>query len=375
MKPSSILCSLAFVALAVAAVAGCGAGSSTPSAMPAQQFSLPRNYPATPTPAPRLLYAVHSGVVSVYSLPLKANAKPLRVLDVTPGHPTTTEAVTVDAFGKFAIVTPKQLRIYLPPITSLAPSKARLTIPLTPAMTAIGPAGADVVDVEFDPYDNLWLLSDLNSTGADITELPTPISRMSVSPLNIQFGVAGTKTSGFQSVVQGRFDVNSSLYVYANNSNIGGQLFKIGFPYGKPPSSYYGLNLLQAAFVDASQFLYGPPAGMGNGAIFGQYFGQLYGTPPLQPTPPPVNVLAQFNEPLMPDGRGMLFPNVTVKANVGALAADPPRDLVYTLDVADGKLNVYPMPLPRSGKPNFSLPCSGGPSICNSQLEHLFTAP
>jgi hypothetical protein len=375
MKPSSIFCSFAFTVLSAIAVAGCGGGGSTPpvpSSFQSDARSVRGEYLATPTPAPRLLYAIHSGTVSVYALPLKANAKPLRELEVVPGHPSTAEAIAVDPFGKVAVATPKQLRIYWPPITSLEPSKARITVPFTPAMTAIGPSGADLVDIEFDPYDNLWLFSNL---AGDITELVWPISRTSVALTDIQFGVTGTKTAGFETLVQGRFDVNSTLYVFADNSNIGGQLFKIGYPYAKPPGGFYGLNLLQAAFVDPSQFLYGPPPSLSDGAIFGQYFGQLKSTPPLKPTPPPVNVLAQFNTPLMPNGGGTLYPNITVKANVGALAADPRRDVIYTLNVADGKLNVYPMPLPRSGKPNFSLACSGGPSICNSQPEHLFTAP
>ena len=39
------------------------------------------------------------------------------------------------------------------------------------------------------------------------------------------------------------------------------------------------------------------------------------------------------------------FPDATADTIVGALAADPPRTLFYTLDAFTGRLDVWQMPL------------------------------
>lgn len=366
MRLSSIFSGLFVVAGALLAVVGCGGGGSGYLA-PGAAGSNPS---PTPTAAARYLYAVRAGQVSVYTLPLKANEKPLHVIDETPGQPTQSLSIAVDIFGHVAIASTTDVRLFNPPITSFAPSKAKLTIPLTQAITPIGSTGADLVDLEFDPNLDLWFFS---ATG-DITELQAPLTRQSVARADIVFGAPGSKTAGYSSIVQGRFDISNTLYVLANNPNTGALLFKIGYPYGKPPSGFYGLNLSQAAFVDGSEWTYGPPPGAGTGVVLGQYFGALKGVPPLKPTPPPVNVLAQFTEPIIPQLTGV-FPTASVKAIVGALAADPPRNLFYTIDAADGRLNAYSIPLTNNAKPKITLACTSGPSICNGKLEHLFLAP
>ena len=38
----------------------------------------------------------------------------------------------------------------------------------------MGPSGADLMDIEYDPNENLWLF---NNLGAEITELRSPISK------------------------------------------------------------------------------------------------------------------------------------------------------------------------------------------------------
>ena len=38
-----------------------------------------------------------------------------------------------------------------------------MTIKLTPAITEVGPYGADLVAMAYDPNDNLWLLNNLGS--------------------------------------------------------------------------------------------------------------------------------------------------------------------------------------------------------------------
>ena len=65
---------------------------------------------------------------------------------------------------------------------------------------------------------------------------------------------------------------------------------------------------------------------------------------PQQPPPPPVSVLAQFAVPLNPVTG--LFPNATVNVRVGALIADPPRSLFYTLDASSGSLDAFRQAVP-----------------------------
>lgn len=64
-----------------------------------------------------------------------------------------------------------------------------------------------------------------------------------------------------------------------------------------------------------------------------------------------------------------------VDAIVGALAADPPRQRVYTLDAADGRLKAYGLPLRSHAKAAVSLRCLAPGGGCSEKLEHLFLAP
>ena len=136
-----------------------------------------------------------------------------------------------------------------PPIVSFERSHVDLSIPLTPAITEINASGnADLVDTEYDPNDNLWLF---NNIGAEISELRTPFSKRMQASVTIGFGQPGSKAAGYTSLGEGRFDVSATLYVYATNGSGNSRLFKIGFPYAKPPGTT-GLNLDQADFVDSS---------------------------------------------------------------------------------------------------------------------------
>lgn len=350
------------VAATLASLAACGGGGSGPAPLAISSPPQP-----TPTPAAGRLYADHNGLLYEYALPLQAGAKPQRVLVEAPGAPLPPQ-VAVDPYGKIAVATPTELRVYRPPIRSFDPSKAALSIALTPAITEIGPNGADLVDIEYDPNDNLWLLNDL---GGEVSEVAAPITKSSVAALTIGFGAPGSKTAGYSALIQARFDVNATLYVYANQSNTQrSRLFKASFPYAKPPSSL-GIDLAQADFVDPSQYLPTNP----NPAplILGQYFGSLASPPPGSPPPQPVNALAQFAQPFNPVVG--LFPDATTATIVGALVADPPRDAFYTLDSATGQLNRYALPLKNRAQPTLSLPCLGGPSNCDGKREHLFLAP
>jgi hypothetical protein len=313
------------------------------------------------------LYADHYGVLDEYALPLHADAKPVQRFVEAPGAALPPQ-IAVDPSGKIAVATPTELRIFHPPIRTLAPARANLKIALSPAITEIGPAGADLVDIEYDPNANLWLLNDL---GGEVSEIAAPLSRSSVAALTIGFGAPGSKTAGYSALVQARFDVNAALYVYANQANTQrSRIFKTSFPYAKPPSSL-GIDLAQADFVDATQYL--PSSPYQAPLALGQYFGGLASPPPGQPPPQPVNVLAQFSQPFFPV-QG-LFPEATAGTIVGALIADPPRRVFYVLDAANGRLEEYTLPLKPHAKPAFSLPCAGGPTLCNAKSEHLFLAP
>ena len=319
----------------------------------------------TSSPAANRLYADHNGTLYEYRLPLTAGANPVRTLVEWPGLAIAPQ-IAVDAYGNVAIASSKKIRFFHPPIVSFEPSHAYLSLTLTPAITSIGLSGADLSDIEYDPNLNLWLV---NNLGPEITELRTPISKSSVAAVSIGFNVPGTKTAGFSTLVQARFDVNAALYVYAESSTRA-RLFKVSFPYAKPPGSI-GLDLSQPAFVDGSQWP--PQARNAPSLLLGQYNGILSSPHPGSPPSPPVNVLGQFVEPLDPV-KG-LFPNAHVGTIVGALAADPYRASFYTLDAGTGKLDVWGMPLKNNATPKLTLPCLGGPSNCSQKLEHLFLAP
>ena len=343
-------------------IAGCGGGGSGPAPVAISSPPFP-----TPTPPPGKLYVDHNGILFEYALPLKPDSKPVRRLVEAPGSAIPPQ-LAVDPYGKIAIVTTSTLRVFKPPIVSFVPNRAQVSIPLTPAITQIGQAGALLTDTEYDPNGNLWLVSELG----EISQLAAPISESTqTASLTIQFGAPGTKTSGF-TPVHASFDVNAALYVFAAPAAgiQSARLFKSSFPYAKPPGGT-GLNLDFAAFVDASQYLPTNPDPVP--VILGQYNGPLHSPPPGQPPPPPVNRLAQFAVPLNPV-QG-LFPDSTVNALVGAIAADPPRNSFYALDQINGRLESYPLPLRGASKPAFSLPCLGGANYCSNKPEHLFVAP
>jgi len=359
VKASSLFALLMGVGAFATAIAGCGSlGGPTPQAI--SHPPLPSN-----SPAASLLYADHNGTLYAYRLPLKAGAKPLRTLTEWPGAAIAPE-IAVDPYGNVAIANNEKIRFFRPPITSFEPSHSYLSLTLTPAITEVGTSGADLSDIEFDPNLNLWLF---NNLGAEITELRAPITKSSVAALWIGFNIPGTKTAGFSTLVQGRFDINATLYVYAESSTRA-RLFKDGFPYARPPSSI-GLNLSQAGFVDSSQWP--PQAPEAPSLLLGQYIGILRSPPPGSPPPPPVNVLGEFTLPLNPV-RG-LFPDAHVSTIVGALVPDPLRAAFYTLDAGDGELDEYGLPLKGQAKPKISIPCLAGPSNCSQKGEHVFLAP
>ena len=359
MKRSALFVCLMLAAGLGVAISGCN-GSTGPAP---EGISNPPQ--PTATPPANLLYVDHNGTLYQYALPLTSSSKPRRTLTEWPGL-GLPPAIAVGPYGDVAVASPKSIRIFHPPIVSLEPSHASLILKLTPAITEVGLSGADLVDMEYDPNDNLWLL---NNLGAEITELRTPISKQSVAALSIIFGAPGSKTAGYTTLVQARFDVNAALYVYASASQRS-RLFKLSFPYAKPPGSL-GINLNQAVFVDSSQWL--PTAPNQPSLLMGQYLGQLASPKPGSPPSPPVNVMGEFVQPLDPT-QG-LFPNQHAATIVGALAADPQRSRVYALTAQTGELDVYGIPMAKGAKPTLTLPCLGVPSDCGEKPEHLFLAP
>lgn len=358
MKLSAIFSAVLAIAGIAVAVSGCGTSGPSPS-------SIAQPPPPTATPPARRLYVDHNGTLYQYALPLAQGSKPVRTFPEWPGL-GLPPVVAFDQYGNAAVASSKSIRFFHAPIESFDAKRAYLTLKLTPAITEIGVSGADLVDIEFDPNENLWLL---NNLGAEITALRPPISKTSVAAVTLGFGAPGSKTAGFTSLIQARFDVNAALYVYAASSTTA-RLFKISFPYAKPPGSV-GLNLAQADFVDSSQW---PPTAPNTPSLLlGQYFGQLQSPKPGSPPSPPVNVTAQFPQPFDPShGR---FPNAHIDSIVGALAADTYRSSFYTLDAGDGTLNVYTLPMQGGGKPKIALACLGGPSNCSEKGEHVFLAP
>lgn len=361
MKLSPIFLTLMAVAAVTVAISGCVSSGPTPPAI--SQPPLP-----TASPAANSLYVDHNGTFYEYRLPLSSGSKPVRKLVEWPKL-GVAPVIAADQYGNVALGSPTELRFFKAPIVSFNKSRARLVLKLTPAMTEIGISGADLVDMQYDPNENLWLFNDL---GAEISELSAPITSSTVTAaLTVGFGAPGTKTAGFTSLIQGRFDVNATLYVYAFNGNSGrSRLFKLPFPYAKPPGQV-GLDLAQADFVDSSQWP--PPASNAPSLLLGQYFGQLRSPPPGVPPSPPVNVTAQFPQPFNPQVG--LFPNAHLNGIVGALTADPYRASFYTLDQSVGSLSVYGLPMANKASPKITLQCLAGPSACSDKPEHLFLAP
>jgi hypothetical protein len=357
---------------ALAAAAGCQAAGPVlaPPAAPDAVAVRPMVYPTpVPTPAARL-YVDHGGVLSIYKLPLVAASKPVLILPENPGS-VSAPAIAVDQYGEIAIGTTAEVRLYEPPVKTLKAKAAKLHIPLTTANTAIGVSGAELVDLEFDPQLNLWLLSGI---AGEVTELQRPLTSQSVAVSTVLFGVPGTKTAGFGQVIQARFDVSGNLYVYAVNSSLpppqSEQLFKESFPYVKPVSTT-GLNLEQVDYVDPSQF---PPSNPNPVSVtLGQYNGPLHSPPPQAPPPAPVDQLSQFASPI--NTIQGPYPSASVNYVAGALIADPPRARFYTLDAIDGRLRVWGLPLENGAAPSITIACHSGKKRCTGGSEHLWLGP
>ncbi|HEV3089899.1 MAG TPA: hypothetical protein VGX91_00490 [Candidatus Cybelea sp.] len=358
MKAAPCFAAVAVIGAAIVAISGCGSTGPAPVAS-----SIP--VPAPATPPAKWLYVDHNGTFYQYSLPLAANTKPVRTLTEWPGLGLAPE-IAVAPNGDVALASPHAIRIFAPPILSFDPKDVKLAIRLTPAITEIGAAGADLVDMEYDPNGNLWLLNDL---GAEISQLAAPLSKGEPAALTLGFGAPGSKTAGYASLNQARFDVNATLYVYASSATRS-RLFKLSFPYAKQPSSL-GIDVAQADFVDSSQYL--PTNGNPADLLLGQYTGPLHSPKPGSPPSPPVDEMSQFSQPFNPQ-KG-LFPDDVTDTVAGALIADPPRERFYTLRLDDGELDVYGLPLRGGAEPVIGLPCLAGAANCNNVGEHAFLAP
>jgi len=349
-----------------------GPPGTTPGGLAAFAHVSPKLQYFTPTPPPGHLYVDHDGTLYVYALPLKPAAKPLRSIVEEAGQ-TIAPQIAADQFGNVAIATPTQIQLFHAPIRSFAAKNAYLTIPFTPAITQIGPSGADLADLEFDPDLNLWILN--NYGGGEASELQAPLRKYAVAAAQIQFGVPGTKASSYGNLRNARFDQNSTIYVYATQPQ--GQfseLFKNGFPYATYPGSYYGLDLSVPDFVDPSQWPNGPPPALASGVLLGQYNGSLASPAPGKSPTPAVSVLAEFNLPII--AVNGVYPSAYVNDTSAAIVADASRMVFYSLAQANGALDVYALPLATGAKPIFAIPCAAKlPALCDDKPEHLFLAP
>jgi hypothetical protein len=360
MKASSVFALLVAVGAAILVISGCGATASGPAPITA-----PPQGPLNPTPPAKWLYVEHNGIFDEYQLPLAAGSKPVRTLNDWP-RLAIAPAIAVGPYGDVAVSNNESIRIFAPPIVSFEASHAKLSLTLTPAITEVGPYGADLVDMEYDPNNNLWLF---NNLGGEVSELRPPLTKRSIAALTFGFGQPGSKTAGF-TMVQARFDVDATLYIYGATAQQRARLFKDSFPYAKQPSSM-GINLAQADFVDASQYL--PSAPNPADLLLGQYIGELRTPKPGSPPSPPVDVMGQFYEPLQPT-KG-LIPNDHVDTIVRALAADPPRERFYVTESDTGDLDVFGLPLQGGAKPILTFKCLAGGVNCSAASQHLFLAP
>ncbi|MFY9718143.1 MAG: hypothetical protein WAK16_00735 [Candidatus Cybelea sp.] len=359
MKASSVFALVVAIGVAILVTSGCGSVGPAP-------VGAGVNAPPPATPPAKWLYVHHNGEFFSYRLPLSAASKPVVAATEWPGS-AFPPVITVGPYGNVALANATEIRILNPPIVSFDRSRIKLTIKLTPAITNVGPYGAELEDIEYDPNGNLWLF---NNLGPSITELRAPLTKNMVASLSIPWGAPGSKTSGYTALGPARFDVNAALYLYATNGNDRSRLFKVSFPYAKPASSL-GINLDQPDFVDSTQYL--PTSKNPASVILGQYIGQLRTPKPGSPPSPPADVLGQFNEPLMPVNG--LIPNDHTSTVVDALVADPPRELFYTLGQT-GRINAYTLPLSGGAKPVLNLPCLAGTTDCTATgFQKLELAP
>ena len=158
----------------------------------------------TPTPTPGHLYVDHNGTFSIYALPLtrlrnlKERCRKQRARCCRRRSPPTCSGTSR---------SPRRLRStsFTRRFVRLRRNRAYLKIPLTPAITQIGPSGADLADIEFDPNLNLWLVN--NYGGGAVSELQRPLHKYAVAAATIFFGVPGTKAGPYGSLRNARFDV------------------------------------------------------------------------------------------------------------------------------------------------------------------------
>jgi hypothetical protein len=368
------LAAFAFVALCLGLI-GCTVGGGSPGITPGDTTAARAYSPNvqffTPTPAPGHLYVDHNGTFSVYKLPLNGKSKPLQSLPEAAGQSLPPQ-IAADLYGNVALASPTEIDLYHAPIHSFALKHAYLRIPLTPAITQIGPSGADLADLEFDPNLNLWLVN--NFGGGQVTELQAPLHKYAVASSTIFFGIPGTKSASYGSLRNARFDVSASIYVYATQpQGLSSVLFKSSFPYAAPPSPVDGLDLSIPDYVDPSQYPNGPPPALAAGVLIGQYNGILASPAPGKSPQPPQEHLAQFNLPLLPVNG--VFPSAIVNDVSSAIVADPSRSVFYSLSTSDGSLKVYGIPLNAGATDHFALRCPAKPAACNDAPEHLFLAP
>jgi hypothetical protein len=369
MKSSLAWCTLVAVATLAAGCASL-ASQNLPSQSTAAQAAgaRPADGPITPTPEPEHLYVDHAGILSRYHLPLTSKSKPDFTINENPGG--LPPQIAVDQYGNITTATATELRIFKTPIVSLARNHARTIVPFNPAITAIGASGAVLNGIAYDPYNELWLLS---AVGGEVEMLQPPIAKYSVAYTRIQFGAPGSKTANYGSPEQISFDSSGNAYVYAGGGATGARLFKIAFPYSRPPSSL-GVDIAAASWVDASQYFNGPPYAFSDGALIGQYTGPPASPAPLHSPAPNIEVLTQYTLPL--DYITGLYPTVKTSDVVGATVPEPNRNVFYALRASTGALEVYAMPMASNAKPKLSLSCSAKTvGLCDGQSEHLFLAP
>lgn len=174
MKASSVFALVVAIGVAILVTSGCGSVGPAP-------VGAGVNAPPPATPPAKWLYVHHNGEFFSYRLPLSAASKPVVAATEWPGS-AFPPVITVGPYGNVALANATEIRILNPPIVSFDRSRIKLTIKLTPAITNVGPYGAELEDIEYDPNGNLWLF---NNLGPSITELRAPLTKNMVASLSI----------------------------------------------------------------------------------------------------------------------------------------------------------------------------------------------
>ena len=243
MKISTVFALVVAVGAAILVVSGCGSSGPVP-------ITSPPSGPPNPTPA------ANSAVRRSQRHALRVSAAAESSFHAA-SHADRVAGLGLDAGNRRRSVRRRgrgqsqEIRLFHPPIVSFEPSHADLSIQLTPAITEIGAAAT--------PIWLIWSTTRTTTSGCSTTSARRSPSCARRSPSRLQAlfrsssVLPGSKTAGYTTLGEGRFDVNAALYVYATNeSGTRGCSRSVSRTPSRPVR---WAQLGQADFVDSSQYL------------------------------------------------------------------------------------------------------------------------